>query len=159
MNRLKPKHAKIQYFKRNKMETIRNQFSPSNPLCQKKLGPKRQLGLDDEVLLVLMCISISAGYMSKIFTTITFFLVRELKPLIYWLTPAQTLSYKHPHFSGDFNKVEGIGTLLSDGCKNHQTLKLSIKLIALIQVITLSRSLLFVPKVVRLVTYRMHMQV
>ena len=61
MNRLKPKHAKIQYFKRNKMETIRNQFSPSNPLCQKKLGPKRQLGLDDEVLLVLMCIRLDSA--------------------------------------------------------------------------------------------------
>ena len=30
------------------------QFSPSKPLCQKKPGPKQQLGLDDEVLLVLM---------------------------------------------------------------------------------------------------------
>ena len=36
------------------METKRYQFSPSKPLCQKKSGPKRQLGLDDEVLLVLM---------------------------------------------------------------------------------------------------------
>ena len=53
---------------------------------------------------------ISLGYASKIFTTITIFLARELKPLIYWPTPEQTLSYKHPHFSGDFNKVEGIGT-------------------------------------------------
>ena len=53
---------------------------------------------------------ISAGYASKMFTTITFFLARELKPLIYWPTPNQKLSYKHPHFSsGDFNKVEGIG--------------------------------------------------
>ena len=29
--------------------------------------------------------------------------------MIYWPTPEQTLSYKHPHFSGDFNKFEGIG--------------------------------------------------
>ena len=26
--------------------------------------------------------------------------------MIYWITLEQTLSYKHPHFSGDFNKVE-----------------------------------------------------
>ena len=45
----------------------------------------------------------------KFFTTITVFPARELKPLIYWSTPEQTLSYKHPHFSGDFNKVEVIG--------------------------------------------------
>ena len=91
-------------------------------LCQKKPGPKRQLGLGDKVLLVLMRIcldspiedlafrfKISAGYASKSFTTITMFLARELKPLIYWPTPEQILSYKHPHFSGDLNKVEGIG--------------------------------------------------
>ena len=34
---------------------------------------------------------ISAGYASKFFTTITIFLARELKPLIYWPTPEQTL--------------------------------------------------------------------
>ena len=33
---------------------------------------------------------ISAGYTSKVFTTITIFLARELKPLIYWPTPEQT---------------------------------------------------------------------
>ena len=42
-------------------------------------------------------------------------------------------------------------TVLSNGFKDHQTLKLSIKLAALIKVITLSKSLLFVPKVVPLV--------
>ena len=36
-------------------------------------------------------------------------LASELKPLLYWPTPEETLSYKHPHFSGEFNKVEGIG--------------------------------------------------
>ena len=51
---------------------------------------------------------IFVGYASKFFTTITIFLARELKPLIYWPTPEQTLWYKHPYFSGDFNKVEGI---------------------------------------------------
>ena len=123
INPLNPKHGKIQYFRGNEMETTkRYQFSPSKPLCQNKPGSKRQLGLDDEVLLVLMRVCLdssienldfrfkfSAGYASNIFTTITIFLARELKPLIYWPTPEQTLSYKHPHFSGDFNKVEGIG--------------------------------------------------
>ena len=52
---------------------------------------------------------ISGGYASKILTTITIFLARELKPLIYWPNLEPTLLYKHPHLSGDFNKVEGIG--------------------------------------------------
>ena len=53
---------------------------------------------------------IPAGYASNFFATITVFLIRKLKPLIYWRTPEQTLSYKHLHFSGDFNKIEeGIG--------------------------------------------------
>ena len=106
---------KSSIFEGNEMETTkRYQLSPSKPLCQKKPGPKQQLGLDDEVMLVLMRIrldspikdlafrfEISAGYASKVFTTITIFLARELKSLIY----EQTMSYKHPHFSGDFNKV------------------------------------------------------
>ena len=29
--------------------------------------------------------------------------------MIYWQTPEQTLSYKHRHFSGDFNRVKEIG--------------------------------------------------
>ena len=53
---------------------------------------------------------IPAGYAYNFFATITVFLIRKFKPLIYWRTPEQTLSYKHLHFSGDFNKVEeGIG--------------------------------------------------
>ena len=61
--------------------TKRYQFSPSKPLCQKKPETKRQLGLDDEVLLVSMRIhldspiedlvfrfKISAGYAPKVFT-------------------------------------------------------------------------------------------
>ena len=51
----------------------------------------------------------SAGYALKGFTTITIFLAGELNALIYCPTPEQTLPYKHPHFPGDFNKVEGIG--------------------------------------------------
>ena len=90
ISRLKPKHGKIQYFMGNEVETTkRYQFSPSKPLFQKKTGPKQQLGLDNEVLLVLVSIrldfpikdlvlqfKISTGYASKIFTTITISLAR-----------------------------------------------------------------------------------
>ena len=102
--------------------TKRYQFSQSKPFCQKKPGPKRQLGLDNDVLLVLMRIcldspiedlafrfKISAGYASKIFTTITIFFRQRINTIAFLAKPEQTLSYKHPHFSGDFNKVEGIG--------------------------------------------------
>ena len=47
--------------KENEMETTKKyQFSPSKPLCQKKPGTKRKLGLDDEAFLVLMCISLDS---------------------------------------------------------------------------------------------------
>ena len=72
------------------METTkRHHFSLSKPLCQKKPGTKRQLGLDDEVLLLLMYIRLdspienlafrfktSAVYASEVFTTVTIFLAR-----------------------------------------------------------------------------------
>ena len=62
INRLKPKHGKIQYSKENEMEiTKTSQFSPSKPLCQRKPGPKRQLALDGEVLLVLMGIRLDSS--------------------------------------------------------------------------------------------------
>ena len=91
VNLVKPKHGKIRYFKGNEMETTKiYQFSPSKPLCQKKPGPKRQLGLANDFLLVLMSIcldspiedlafqfKISAGCASKFFTTITIFLARN----------------------------------------------------------------------------------
>ena len=55
INRFKPKHGEIQYFRGNEMEkTKRYQFSQCKPLFHKKPEPTRQLGLDDEVLLVLM---------------------------------------------------------------------------------------------------------
>ena len=90
INCLNPKHGKIHYFKRNEMETTkRYHFSLSKPLCQKKPGTKRQLGLDDEVLLVLMHIGpdspienlafrfkTSAVSASELFTTVTIFLAR-----------------------------------------------------------------------------------
>ena len=90
INCLNPKHGKIHYFKRNEMETTkRYHFSLSKPLCQKKPGTKRQLGLDDEVLLVLMYIRLdspvenlafrfktSAVCASEVFTTVSIFLAR-----------------------------------------------------------------------------------
>ena len=89
VNSLKPKHGKIQYFKGNEIKTKRYQFSSSKSLCQKKPGPKLQLRLEHEVLLVLTYIrqdsptedlafqfKASAGYASKIKTTITIFLAR-----------------------------------------------------------------------------------
>ena len=105
------------------METAkRYQFSPSKLLCHKELERKRQFRLDDEVLFLLMRIyldsstkylafwfKVSVGYGSKIFKSIKNFWAKELKPLIYWLTPEQTLLYKHPHLSDDFDKVAEIG--------------------------------------------------
>ena len=64
-----------------------------------------RIRLDSPIKDLAFRFEISAGYASKVFTTITIFLARELKSLIY----EQTMSYKHPHFSGDFNKVKGIG--------------------------------------------------
>ncbi|XP_065055340.1 uncharacterized protein LOC135683887 [Rhopilema esculentum] len=52
---------------------------------------------------------ISASHASKICTTFFVLLARQLEPLIYWPTPEETLAFKHPHFSGDYNKFEGIG--------------------------------------------------
>ena len=43
-------------------------------------------------------------------------------------------------------KLKGLGTVLSNRFKDHQTLKINTKLIALVKVITLSRNFLFVPK-------------
>ena len=68
-----------------------------------------RIRLDSPIEDLAFRFKISSGHASKIFTTMTIVLARELKPLIYWPTPEQTLSYKHRHFSGDFNKVEGIG--------------------------------------------------
>ena len=103
---------------------------------------------------------ISAGYASKILTTITqFFLASELKSLIYW--PHQS---KHCHTNVLTSqviliKLKGLGTVLSNGFKDHQILKLSIKLTALKKVRRLSRSLRFVSKVVLLVIHQVHIQV
>ena len=67
------------------------------------------IGLDSPIEDLAFQFKLSVGYTLKIFTTITIYLVRELKTLIYWTTPEQILSCKHLHSSGDFNKVEGTG--------------------------------------------------
>ena len=59
----------------------------------KKPEPKQQLRLDDEVLLVFICIHLDS----------------PIEDLAFWPTPEQTLSYKHPHFSGDFTKINKVG--------------------------------------------------
>ena len=108
--------------------------------------------LDITVEDLVFCFKIFGRDASKSFTTITIVVVREMKPLIYLPTPEQTLYYKHPHFSSDFNfKLKGLGTVLSNGFKEHQFLKVSIKVTALVKVIKLTRSLFFVPKVVPLI--------
>ena len=122
VGRVKPKHVKIQYFKGSGSGYKNYQSSPSKPMCRRKPGPSRKMSLEDEILLVLMRIrldapvedlafrfKISPSYVSKIFTTLVIVLAAELKPLIYWPTPDETLSYKHHHFSGTLHKVEGIG--------------------------------------------------
>ena len=124
------------------METTkRYQSGPSKQLCQKKPESKQQLGLDDEVSLVLMCIhqdspiedlafrfKNSARYASNIFTISTIFLARKLKPLIIDRHPS-----KHCH-TNMFNsqviliKLKELGTLLGSGFKDCEILKLSSNL-------------------------------
>ena len=125
VNRVRSKYKKVSYFKdHSRSFTIKQyQHSPASKyLSRRKPGPSRQLHLEDEVLLTLMRIrldspvedlafrfKISASHVSRILTTFITLLARELEPLIYWPTPEETLAFTHPHFSGDFNKVEGIG--------------------------------------------------
>lgn len=120
---VRPKRQKLQYYKGDKSSTIKQyQFSPVKPFSQNKPGPSRFLEIEDEILMTLMRIrldapvadlafrfGISAGHASNIITTFLLFLSLELEELIYWPTPDETLSYKHNHFAGTFNKCEGIG--------------------------------------------------
>ena len=98
------------------------QLSPIKHLSQHKPGPSRILSLEDEILMTLMRIrldcpvedlafrfGVSVSLATSIITTFIVFLSLELKPLIYWPTPDQTISYKHFHFNGTFDKCEGIG--------------------------------------------------
>ena len=99
------------------------QPSPVKDLSQYKPGPSRILSLEDEILTTLMRIrlhcpvedlafrvGVSVSLATSIITTFIVFLSLELKPLIYWPTPDETIPYKHFHFSGTFDKCEGIGT-------------------------------------------------
>ena len=123
-NLLKQKHRKIHYYSGNTSsgEPKRYQISPIKLFCQQKPGRSRKLYVEDELLTTLMRIrldspledlafrfQISAGLASKTITTFISFLSLELEPLIYWPTPDETLAYKHHHFTGLFNKCEGIG--------------------------------------------------
>ena len=90
-------------------------------LSQHKHGPSRILSLENEILTTLMRIrldfpvedlafrfGVSVSLVTSIITTVIF-LSLELKPLIYWHTPDETISYKHFHFNGTFDKCKGIG--------------------------------------------------
>ena len=68
-----------------------------------------RIHLDSPVEDLALRFGIAAGHASNICTTFIGLLARELEPLIYWPTPEETLSFKHPDFSGEFNKAEGIG--------------------------------------------------
>ena len=105
VDRISSKHRKVSYFKgKDSLKAKSYQLSPSKDLSRKKLGPSRKLTED-----LAFRFGPSAGHASNICTTFIVLLARELEPLIYWPTPEETLSFKHPHFSGEFNKVEGIG--------------------------------------------------
>ena len=115
------------------METTKTyQSGPSKQLCQKKPESKQQLGSDDEVSLVLMCIhqdspiedlafrfKNSIRCASNIFAISTMFLARKLKPLIIDQHPS-----KHCH-TNMFNsqviliKLKELGTLLDSGFKDY----------------------------------------
>ena len=77
---------------------------------------------------------ISAGYSSTLFKTITIFLVKELKPFNYWPTPSQHCHANILTSQMILIKLKGFGTVLSNGFKDHQTLKLGTKLTELIKV-------------------------
>ena len=124
VDHVRPKHTKLHYFKSTSsaIEEKQYQISPIKLYCQRKPGPCRRLSLEDEIIMTLMRIrldapvedlafrfGISPAPTSNIITTFLIFLSLELKPLIYWPTPEETMSYQHSHFSGTFNKVEGIG--------------------------------------------------
>ena len=100
------------------------QLSPVKDLSQHKPGPSRILSLEDEILMTLVCkrldcpvedlafsFGVSVSLATSSITTFIVFLSLELKPLIYWPTPDETISYKHFHFYGTFDKCEGIGEI------------------------------------------------
>ena len=101
VDHVRPKHAKLQYFKSasSVIGDKQYQISPVKLYCQRKPGPSRRLNLEDEILMTLMRIrlyapvedlafrfGISLSHASNIITTFIVFLGLELKPLIYWPT-------------------------------------------------------------------------
>ena len=126
VDHVRAKHQKIHYYKGSNYMNAdcpkQYQLSPVKHLSQHKPGPSRILSLEDEILMILMRIhldcpvedlafrfGVSVSLATSIITTFIVFLSLELKPLIYWPTPDQTISYKHVHFNGTFDKCEGIG--------------------------------------------------
>ena len=95
------------------------QLSPVKDLSQHKSGRSRILSLEDEILRTLMRVRLDCPVEDLAFrfgvsvslatSTFIVFLSLELKPSIYWPTPDETISYKHLHFNGTFDKCEGIG--------------------------------------------------
>ena len=122
VDKVKPHSPKLHYYRGQESHELKKyQHSPSSAGCQRKPGPKRQLSLENEILLTLMRIrldlkiddlafrfGISSPHASNTVTTMISFLSRELAPLIYWPTPVQTLAYHSKHFTGNLTKVEGI---------------------------------------------------
>ena len=77
---------------------------PVKDLSQYKPGPSRILSLEDEILMTLMHIrldcpvedvtfrfGVSVSLATSIIITFIVFLSLELKPLIYWRTPDETI--------------------------------------------------------------------
>ena len=122
VDKVRPHSLKLQYYRGQvSHESKKYQHSPSKEGCQSKPGPKRQLKLENEILMTLMRIRldlkiddlafrfcISSAHASNIVTTMISFLSRELEPFIYWPTPEQTVAYNSKRFTGNLAKVEGI---------------------------------------------------
>ena len=124
--KVKPKVAKLQFHKgkvkKDDLKTTKNyQKSPSKPGSRGKPGPRSELEPENQLLMTLMKLrldlhiedlafrfGVSAASVSRTVSTWIEFLGRELKPLIYWPTVEETLSYYLKCFLGNLKKVEGI---------------------------------------------------
>ena len=69
-------------------------------------------------------------------------------------TSDQIFSYKHIHFSGDFNKPEKFGDWTEKLIERSSNPKAKYQTYSTYKVITLTRSLFFVLKVVPLIIYQ-----
>ena len=90
-----------------------------------------RIRLDAPVEDIAFRFEISAGHASSILTTMICFLGLELKPLIYWPTPHETLSCEHSHFGGTFHKCEGIGDCTEQKIEHSKNVIAHIKAIKL----------------------------